>query len=257
MRLIAAVFLSFFAAAFAADRRDIAEITKPMARASAQAMWNAAGIDNMNFPQVPGGVITVWRNSANGNVQARFSAQTLAPGTCIAGEIIAPPDNGAITTDTVCVSQGYTGPVAFEIWSGPFPFMWPAGNTRLRILVNSGGNVTEANASIPVRSCCANAGPQATVTATPDSQGLVVTGNFRNPVFAINGNVVPGVNISPANTTPFGQTQGTATVPITIGDSTLSNEGNGILTVCEGGWCSQVAFHIQPQTIVPTTGGKG
>ena len=253
MRLVA-VFLSFLAAMFAADRRDIAETTKPMARASAQAMWSATGIDNMAFPQAPG-AIAVRRSDANTN--AIFTAASLPSGTCIVGQIIAPDGNGAINTDTFCVA-GYTGPFSFEIWNGPFPLMWPAGPTRLRVLVNSNGNVTEANAYVPVRSCCINSGPQVSVAMTPDNQGLMVTGNFRNPVFAINGTIVLGVNISPTNLTPFGQTQGSATVPIPLWDSTLSNEGNGILTVCEGGWCSQTFFHVvQSQSVAPTNGGKG
>jgi hypothetical protein len=250
MRTIA-LFLMFTVGMFAADRRSIAEVGEKVDRATAKAMWARADslLNTTTFPQAPG-ILSVLTSGAQ--YQIDFTTQTLPAGSSVGGEIID-PNGEEISTDTYYFSEAVNGGVFMELWNGAFPQGWPAGITRFRMLVTTaGGTITEANAYVAVRSCCTNGTAPQVTSITPSSNGsqLTITGQFyAAPMVGINGTpvqVISGVTTFSATT---GALQGTIVIPNII----ALNDGNGVLTLCDQGYCSQTFFNIP----LPFTNGKG
>jgi hypothetical protein len=251
MRLIAA-FLTFATiSAFAAERLDITKDGKKMEQNSAKALWNSAGIDQYSFPQAPGfvAVSTVMTSVFGGvYVVADFVGQQGLQNITVVGEIIS-ANGDVMMTDTWSSIPGLNFVPQLEFWNGTFPNSWPSGKTRFRaVVITQSGNVTEANGYADFKSCCTSSGPQIkSVTAGFDGQHIIVAGNFTAPVMGINGNWASVTNITPSTATPLGTTIGTATVAIPNDyDPLFGNDGNGVLTVCDRGQCSQTFFNIPP-----------
>lgn len=256
MKKTLAVFFACSLGFFAADRRNIAEIGTPMDRAAARAMWKSAGIESQQFPQASA-IITVESSpqafEVGRQVVVSFVSTALVANACVSGYIIPPNDAGAIELTTFCYGStaGYIGA---NLWNGAFPDGWPSGNTRFRVLImGNDGKVTEVNSYVPVQASSGlSRGPIVnSISAAADGQHLVVEGNFAAPLFAVNG--VAATATAGAANVSTGQNFTFIELPTPL------NNGNGILTVCAGGWCSQTYFHLQQPTAtaVAPQGGKG
>ena len=264
------MFLMLTSAVFAADRRNIGEVGTKVDHRAARAMWagrdtTTDGLDSVSFPQAAG-VFTVaqipFDTTAQTNVVFRSAA--IVEDSCFVGQIIS--SRSSMTTDTFCISHDQSpdnhSQMYMRLWNGPFPDSWPSGLTRFRMLVKTAsGKVTEVNTN--VSTCCGVSQGPTIATVIPIVNGgnltsLNVTGQFTAPVVAVNGEILPITATSAGNSLFGSPSQGSIIIgPSSIGEFNLLNDGNGVLTVCDAGWCSQTFFHSPTTQTVPVDGGKG
>ena len=240
------------AAAERRNVRDISEVAERIARTDSRAMRPAdAGWIDLTFPQAAG-IVSVRDNGTQ--TEAYFTSSSLPVGACVTGLTIV-PSGDALPTDTYCVWGPQSGSITMELWNGAFPDGWQPGTIRFRVFVKeTSGRITEANGYAPLRSCCSSNGPQVTsIAVSADGSQLMVRGAFdAGPMVGINGipvAVISGTAATSSAGTPT-SIQGTIVVPNTVG----LNDGNGVLTLCFQGSCSQTFFHIPPSL---ASGGKG
>lgn len=245
MRLIT-LCLTMVLGLSAAERHNVADISEKVERSTAKAMWASNGIENLSFPQAPG-ILSALSNGDQ--FEVGFSSSAIPAGSYVIGEIIA-PSGEIISTDTyqLPTNGGNSFNVFFELWNGAFPGMWQAGVTRFRAVVSGGGRISEADAYVLVR---ASGYPQdipvVSITPSPDGSQLTVSGLFTGPQVGVNG--TPATIVS-SSVSPTGNPQQAS---ITLAIPTYLPNGNGVLTVCDGGQCSQTFFHVSPTA----TSGKG
>ncbi len=235
--LIVCLILTLGMVAFAGERRETNRLERIDAK-TARDIWSDTGVDfgNLVLPQAPGAVSVL----TNGSVV--FSTGSLPGGSCAVGAIIAPNGSDAISTDTYCTPVGSAGySMYLELWHGEFPGTWPTGITKFRVLVLSAGQIGESTAYVPVRTCCVDM-PSPTVSSVTNlaDGSLQVSGQFTAPIVAVNGTLA---QITKTTVTSFpGITPQTTTIVLT--NTPGLNDGNGILTLCERGKCSQTFFHV-------------
>lgn len=247
--IISAACMFLAATTLVAERHEKTDSSRKLDVETARAMWNTAnvGVGNLTFPQA-NGIVSAVQNSRTTGAEVTFSSATLPRGSCAVAFIVA-PNGDSITTDTYCAPSSEPGAIRLELWSGDFPNTWPSGLTRFRVIVLSGNLISEANAYVMVRSCCANQGPVVTsVTALPNGT-LQVAGQFMSPMVGVNGYFAQAIGGS-TSVTPGSPPQST----ITINNPVSLENGNGVVTVCEQGACSQTFFHVPAQY---SGGGKG
>jgi hypothetical protein len=229
------------------------------------------GLENLSFPQAAG-VVTVSQiaNEFPAPTYVVFRSTSITEDTCFVGQTIT--STSTVTTDTFCVNpadqqQGFQEQKYMRLWNGPFPDVWPSGLTRFRVLVKTAsGKVTEVNTYVSTCGCGVSQSPSiAKITPVMNGGNLAslnVTGQFTAPVVAVNNLILPIMAASPTNS-PFGgvpSQQGSINIgpSLEIGNFNLLNDGNGVMTVCDAGWCSQTFFNPLNQTQTPVPGvGKG
>lgn len=176
--------------------------------------------------QAPG-VVEVTNSGQTFNVTFQ-SVKSLVPGMIVSTQIIM-PGGLVIPLNTYQI----TTPRLFGVsmWNGPFPEAWPAGWTTFRVVISQAGSITElVAASVPVRACCRPTGPVDRVDLSADGETLVVIGMF--PPGDVRA-TLNGINVD-----LFFQVFGRGTIP------TKGFEGQSVLTVCAGGYCSSRVVYI-------------
>jgi hypothetical protein len=231
---------------FAADRRNIAEVGIQATGAAKAAHAHDIGLTGP-FPQAAGFIYV----NPVGDVSFNTLPGAVTFGACVVGQTIT-PDGEATNGQEYCNadSSGQNYSFYLELSAGVFPGDAQTGVTRFRgVIIGADGKVTEANTFVFVHGCCAPEIP-AIMSIVPSADGATVTvsGQFSDPIIAINGVTARILSSAVVVPTPVSSApQATFVVEIPY------FQQNSVITICDQAYCSQGYFHIP----LPVQNGKG